>query len=286
MWRAVRELYLRDQVVEAYREAENLGGQDSNDLFAESEVREKGLQTQVRSWLTIEGIADELPSPIEPIFEFIAQTCEDLSRRFGWDHRESTMISFLPVETDEPWMPGRWGYFVDKVPYDKICMPTRLAFNSLELRATTQHEFMHAITLNLTNGHESRWLSEALSMYAENRNSNRQWNRWRQGLDAWMSPHEANILIATDSRNAAQRPLIALAYAQAHAVAKYLVHVGGEMKLGRFLRTVGNESFGFNLRSRLLGHNRVDAALRAKYRMSEAEAFRRTYDWVMSGHTD
>ncbi|MFI5387294.1 MAG: hypothetical protein ACHQ50_14380 [Fimbriimonadales bacterium] len=276
MWRVVRKLYYEDKVVEAFHEAENLGGQDSNDLFAEAEAREKGEQMQVLPWLRVEFIRDELGESVSGTLTVIEEECVDLCRRFGWDYRERTLVTFMPVAVEGPWMPGRWGYFIDKVPYDKICLPNGAAFNKAELTRVIRHEFMHQITANLANGHQTWWLSEALSSYAEGALS----QRWRGAASQWLNADMINAAISSDARDDTRINGINAAYAQAGAIGRFLAHHGGDARLGELLRAVGDESVRHGLGEKFLGRSRTDSALRDIYGLSERQVFDCARDWV------
>jgi hypothetical protein len=280
LWRAVRELYLTDLVVEALQEAERLGGQDSNDLYAEAEVRSSGSQRNLRDWLSLEAIESEVPHNLSEVSAIVARECEALSDRFGWDHREHTLVSLLPKDVEAPWMPGRWGYFVDKEPYDKICLPYHLTIDLPNLRRTIQHEFMHVITWNLTDGHAPRWLSEAMSTYAEDRLDAAVWKGLKTGSANWMTLSEVDALVSADNRDEKKRAAISFAYTQANLVARYLAATGGDPKIGVLLRAIGDESFLHNLEGALLARSRTDSALRRIYGISEHDLFVLALEWV------
>ncbi len=282
MWRAVRQLYMEDRVVEALDAADNLGGFDSNDLYAEAEVRRDGVQAQLRPWLTLEAIESQIPHHIEQVHEAISSECDSLSERFHWDHSTSTLVSLLPTDVEAPWMPGRWGYYVDKVPYGKICLPHHLVGHPEELRRTIQHEFMHDITQNLSHGRVTRWLSEALSTYAENRLDQRAWSAFQDGSAEWLAPAALEGIVTTDNRQPELQRKISEGYAQANLLARYLVIEGGEAKIGDLLSAIGNPSVLAALRDEVLSRSHVDHALQKVYGYSEPELFARAHEWVLA----
>jgi hypothetical protein len=283
MWRLVRKLYLDDKVVEAFHEAERLGGQDSNALYAEARARREGEIFRVNSWLRVEAIREEIPN-IEELLPLIQQACEDLSKRFGWDNREGTLVSFLPQDADQPWMPGRWGYFVDMVPYDKICLPHHLGGDQLELERTVRHEFMHGITLNLSNGNDPRWLTEAVATYIEGRDITRNIPAWRNKTMTWLSPDELNGALESDLREPSLHTRTAFAYSQACAIAHYLVFSGDERRLGELFAALGKGTIMHGLGERFLGRSRTDSAMREVYSFGEVEAFEYAREWVLKPH--
>lgn len=282
MWRLVRDLYYHDRVEEAYREAEQRGFQDINNIFAEAEARRAGAQHKVRPWLTVEAIPDQIGDSLPGVIDIVVRECEDLSARFGWDHREATFVAFLPAEAEQPWMPGRWGYFVDKIPYDKICLPWHLVKDYRELSRTVRHEFMHGITLNLGNGHAPSWLSEGLSTLVEGGYVNSSARGWRSGKLEWMTAGELNRVTSLDDREAAHLSPRIAAYDQANAVVSFLANEGGDRRLENLLRTIGDDSWRHGLEERILGRSRTDLALREVYGVSESEAFDQAHSWVMS----
>jgi len=280
IWRAARELYLKDCVVEALAETERVGGFDCNDIAAEAAVREKGKTWDVRDWLTVEAIPAEAGDRLPQVLEVIGTECESLSKLFGWDNREAIVVTFLPREYEAPWMPGRWGYFVDKVPYDKICLPHNLLDEPTEMRRTVRHEFMHSITLNLSNGHAPRWLAEGMSTLVEGRVSPQGWDRLAHSPDAWLDPAKLVGALTGDFRDPSKLGAVALAYDQASLLGLFLYLDGGADRTGALLRAAGDESLLLNVELEVLGRTRVDGALRRVYHVSEEELFDRALAWV------
>jgi hypothetical protein len=283
VWREVRELYLQDRVEEAFEEAENIGALDTNDLYAEAEVRRLGTKWQVRPWLTVEGIESEIGHHIHSALEPMGTACEDLASRFGWDHREATMISLLPQDVEAPWMPGRWGYFIDKVPYDKICIPHHLLRDLDNLILTVKHEFMHDITTNVTNGKIPRWFGEGMSTLAEGRFDQTSLDDWRHSRAEWHNSIELDALVASDNRDAEKRREISRAYSQANFIARYLETLGGEPTLAALLRALGDETFLHNLQNQVHLWSRMEGGLRRVYGLSESEVFERAHAFVLAG---
>lgn len=282
MWAATRALYLEDLVEDALVEADRLGGFDSNEIHAEAEVRAHGQVWNPRAWLMVEALPDAIPDDFDPLVETIALTCEELSSAFRWNQQESTLITFLPSQFEVDWMPARWGYFVDKKPYDKICLPHDLLRNKLELRRAVRHEFMHDISWNKTNGHDPRWLSEALATLAEDRLNADSWDAFRRDPKLWLSPTELVGMLGADQRRSDGTRGIRLAYDQASFIARYLADRGGTPKLADLLEAIGNESILRNVELLALNRTRTDGALRHIYRLSEDACFERTLNWVES----
>lgn len=283
MWRAVRELYYKDLVIEALAEADKLGGFDSNDIFAEALVRRDGKTWVIRKWLTVEVLPGEAGANFDAVLDLIGVECEDLSQLFGWDNREGTVVAFLPSIVEAEWMPARWGYFVDKVPYDKICLPHHLLQMPRLLRKAIRHEFMHAITLNLCNGHDPRWLAEAMSTLVEGRISGTSWNHFQMSPRDWLNPAHLIGMLTTDHREPEKASAVTLAYDQSSFLGLFLFNDGGAERIGRMLRAIGEESILTNVELQILGRTRADGALRRVYRLSEDELFAKTLGWIRSG---
>src|SRR5579862_636739 len=276
MWKAVREFYYQDRVVEALDEAERLGGFDSNDSAAEATVRRHGKRWDVRPWLTVEALPDEAGASMSRVLEIVGSECDHLSRQFGWDNREATLVTFLPMSYESGWMPGRWGFFVDKVPYDKICLPYHLLHDAAELRRGIRHEFMHAITTNLANGHDPRWLAEAMSTLVEGRLSQRSWEFFKHSPGSWLNPEHLVGTLTTDHRDPEKAAAVTLAYDQASFLGLFLYLDGGAERTAALLKAVGDESLLLNLELEALGRTRADGALRRVYHVSERVLFEQT----------
>jgi len=277
----VRQLYYEDKVLEAMEEADEQGGLNANDIYAEARVRKDGVQHRINEWLTVEMIDSEV-GHVDLVRNVIREECTRLSERFKWDHREKTLVTILPREVEASWMPGRWGYFVDKVPYDKICLPYHLTEDLNRLAATTRHEFMHDITLNLTAGHASRWLSEGMSTYVEGYDPRSAVRDFQQGTAEWVSPTLLVGLFNVDNRREDRRSDIGHAYAQSNLLVRYLALQGGEPSLADLLHALGNESFKESLEIGMLSRTHVDEALRKVYHLTEAQLFRSAGEWVLT----
>jgi hypothetical protein len=282
MWQAVQALYLKDKVIEALAEADKLGGLDSNHLYAEAEVRSKGTQFKLKSSLTVEMIESEVGHDSKHILDTIFQACDGVSKRFGWDGQVAARVSLLPQDVEAPWMPGRWGYYIQKEPFGKICLPHHLISDLPELARTVRHEFMHHVSKNLTNGHIQRWLGEAMSTFAEDRLDRQTWAEFQTGKAEWLPVHQLNAIVSTDNRDSDRRASIWRGYTQANLVVRFLATMGGDLKLTEFLRAIGDESFLHNLENQILWRSSTDAAFRTVYLYSEDEVFDLAKAWVLT----
>ncbi|HTQ08501.1 MAG TPA: hypothetical protein VMI31_00370 [Fimbriimonadaceae bacterium] len=280
IWKAVNEIYLQDRVVEALEQAEEMGGFDSNSIAAEAEVRKEGRTWNVRKWLTVEAIPSETGSSFQAALDAVASECEELSNLFGWDNHEATLVTFLPRDYSAEWMPGRWGYYIDKFPYDKVCLPSDLLENLPRLRRAVRHEFMHVITHNLCGGHDPRWLAEAMSTLVEGRVSAHSWEHFKANQETWLGPTALVSMLTTDLRDPASLETIGYAYDQASFLGLFLYLDGGAGRLSALLRGVGDESLLLNLELEALSRTRTDGALRRVYHVSEPDLFNRTLAWV------
>ncbi|MES1228193.1 MAG: hypothetical protein ABUL72_05940 [Armatimonadota bacterium] len=285
MWQLVRRLYYEDKVEEALFEASKLGGhdgsgRDNNYLYAEAETRREGTPLKLRPWLTLEVIESEISEHLQPIGEILGSECEALSRQFRWDNSEATWVTILPKGVEAPWMPGRWGYFIDKVPYDKICLPYHLVLDLPELRRTIRHEFMHDITLNLSQGRASLWVEEAFSTYAEDRFVPGHWVGFQKGALDWLNPNELNTMLSNDHRQPHLHASISTAYSQANFIARYLDAKFSSLTFGDFLTTLGHKTLLETVGEGLFSRSPVDTALHKVYHRSEGQVFAEALEWV------
>lgn len=279
---APRQLYLEDNVVGAFKMAEETGITDSNGFYAEAKVREEGTQFHPRPWLIIEAIESEVKDSLAHCIDIISDQCEQLSKEFGWDNSKSTLVALLPVEMESPWMPGRWGYFVAKVPYNKICLPYHLVNQEEGLIRTIRHEFTHNITNNVCNGNESRWVTEGIATYNEGRRYKDERKAFAHG-DKWLEPSHLEGILAHDNRDPDRAHDIQLGYMQANLLVQYLIHLNGMDGFKDFLHAIGNESIWAVTENKLLGISLTGGALHHVYKLSEPKLFEIVRELLIKG---
>lgn len=284
-WQLVSRLYYDDMVVEAMAEADRLGGlsssgEDNNLIYAEAVVRRDGTRQRLTHWLEVEMIDQEVGHARGRVAEVALESGRELSQRYGWDHREATLVTVLPREAGSAWMPSRWGCFIDKFPYDKICLPASVAEDEEELVATVRHEFMHVVTYNLSGALATAWVEEAFSMIAEGASASRATAEFRVGRARWLGPTELGAAIQSDSRTEGADAAISRAYDQATLIGMYLAERFGEERSVAFLRELGRVTPWKRLTEGLVGPQPVDAALRRVFGVSEGRLFDLALDWV------
>jgi len=211
--------------------------------------------------------------------ELIRQECDALTKRFRWLYLSPVRVTILIAAVDAPWHYHRAGYCIDKYPFEKICIPASALADEAELRHLIRHEFMHAVTMNICNGHEPVWLTEGLSMFVEGQGPTVYWQRFRDGHSEWRSPMFLSGGIKAN-RWGNSVEAIREGYEQASVVVAYLHSAGGDDKLIAMMNDIGDESVGRNIKRTLLGQSRTDAALRDVYGLSEAKAFGAAFDWL------
>jgi hypothetical protein len=186
------------------------------------------------------------------------------------------MVSVLAEETDAPWAVGREGYFIDKYPYDKICLPLRATGDSLH--QVIAHEYAHCITLNLAQGRAPRWLDEAVSVTIEGRIDRRAAHAFATGQIPWLN----HLNLGSAFMNFANPQARWLAYQQAGIIGHYLAHLKGTKTLGDLMRAFSDNSFWTELIDRLKGEPPVEEALRQVYGFGVKKLFKEALAWHAS----
>jgi hypothetical protein len=203
------------------------------------------------------------------------------AERLNWTHGAPTLIAILAAEVDRPWATNPYGYCVDKHPYEKICLPHHLIFDTTQYFEAVAHEYAHVISLNLSQAHAPRWLSEAISVLVERPIDRNAIRRFRSGSWKWREPDELEGMFNVNSDD---QQGVYMAYQQAGLIGTFLASLGGEPKLARLLKELADESFWRNLTNHFKSQTRTDGALRNVYGMSEAETFAQALAFVRSSH--
>lgn len=276
---AVRGLYMADRVVEAEQELAEFSNES---VKVEAEARRDGTQIKLRPWLTLEVVESDLGDRLEPIKQLIIEACVSVAKWCGYDFSIPVMVTILPASYESAWSNSRWGYFVPKVKYGKICLNSHLVDNLTELKSTTAHEFMHHISATLSHDEISHWLSEGLSTYVESRDSSRAVAYFRADESAWLDPTQLEGAVGNDSLDERGLKRVSLAYSQANLIVQYLTTLAPPARLIDLLKAIGDESVLVNLENELLLRNRVDGALRHVYGISESKIFADTLTHLRS----
>jgi hypothetical protein len=273
-WNNVLEHYYWDRLEEAFRTAQTLGagfGGGGIRLYrmveAEHITRVRGQVVTVNDWLSIETIPDEV-SDVADLHQGVLTACDAVAQKLGWQHSAKTLVSVLADEVDAPWTLGRYGYMVDKYPFDKICIPWASTKDPQALREVVAHEYAHVIALNLSEGKVPRWLDEAIAMSVES-SDERQDYAFRSGQQPWLSPHDLEVAFG---REQGDRTLW-WAYQQSAVIGRFLLGKSGSRRIGDLLRGFANNSTWTELKIAVIGQPHEDEALREVYGMSVRELF-------------
>lgn len=286
VWRTVFQLYDQDKVVAAMELAQQVGavrdlGQDVNQIYAEAVVRQSGQSDRVTEWLTLETIPDEVGEYADPLRTIVKEACEQSSQMFGWDNSVPVWVTVLPTEAREDWMPARFGYYVPKAPYGKVCIPSALV-GSERLSPVVRHEFTHHIARHMGGGNVNRWLGEGLATLAEGVWFGHAVGMFLSDRATWLSPGDLNQIVSADNRDHTMLGRIGVGYAQSNLIVRYLAQTHGVASLGLVLQNLGESGPIRYLSQAVFPRPLVDVAFRAVYRMSEQEVFAKAHAWVLA----
>ena len=278
-WGSVLDLYYQDRMEEAFQFALSLGAGDAaygtrtyRMVEAEWRAREFGVMRVVNDTILIEApkaLSDEGWDFLrEAVREQFMAVCD----RLGYEPVEKVLVSLLIPESDAPWTPYRHGFCVDKVPYEKVCLPLGLMDDMGAFCSGLRHEFAHVANLNLAQGRMGPWMEEAIAMTMGDRLDGRYERAVRQDESIWMGPRDLNGVFQGDRRGGDGRALW-WAYEQAGLLGRYLVSLKGERTLGDLGRGFANNSGWKDFAMRITGQSGEDEALREVFGISEGELF-------------
>lgn len=269
-WHEAIEAYYWDRLPEAFAVAAALGAGYGGGALnwyrmieGEALTRERAEVTELAPWLSLE--ADPADVDLDEAHrEAIRDACSMVAGRLGWDFSMAVRVTVLLGEVDAPWHGARYGYCVDKYPYDKICVPRRAAVEAARLGEIVRHEFTHVVTLNLTQGRIPHWLDEGLAMLMEGS---------APEAHDWQEPDALNAAFEADRRDEEGLSRASGAYAQAARLVRHLYRRGGDAKLAQLMRAFTNNSLWTEVKINLLGEPSVEEALREVYGIGQSELF-------------
>jgi len=324
-WDAAFEHYHWDRLAEAYDEVQKWGIGEAGGYLrwyrvieAEAVTREQSVILPINDWLSLEVVQRHAEVYRRELVDRIVGTCDLVADRFGWDHREKTMISILAEETDAPWATHPYGYCVRKEHYEKICLPDYLVENMDEFLQAVAHEYTHVISEAFADGYAPRWMEEALSVLVESRFDTETWEEFRTGEIPWKSAFELEltlegrssedepgfemdmaIVMATpmedfepleDDDEEEEEEAVASeqdsgkevwrAYQQSGWIGRYLASLGDERRIARLLHQIADESPEWNLDRTLKRKDRVEAALETVYGFGVKDLFALSLDFL------
>ena len=240
-------------------------------LEAEADTRKKSTIHRPTAWLQIEGreAADEQMQAA------VAQILDATAQRYGFKERPNVMVTFLLSELDAPWAPGRAGYFVDKTPYYKICVPEALLEHPAELGRTLVHEYAHLIARHLAEGNEPRWLTEAFATLTEGYPIERSVQAFQSGVFTWRHEIDLNAAFVAEDNSGYNARVRQEAYSQGAIIGRYLQNLKGDLGFASLFRGFADNSLWTNITMNLTGQEPVDEALREVYGFGVKELFER-----------
>lgn len=285
-WKTAIDHYYWDRLEQAHALAIGLGvgslaGYEGLYRMIESELatREQAEIRPLSDWLDLEWISAETHGSVD-LGEVILRSCNEVADRFGYRERAKTLVSILASEADAPWAVARFGYMVDKYPYDKVCIPNNRIYAEAALHEVVAHEFAHVIVLNMAQGRVPKWLNEGIAMLAERSSDLRIRRGFAEGHLPWLSLRELEIAHSAPRQGEPHPERTWFAYQQSAWLVRYLVSIGGEAKIGEMLRAFADHSAWIEIRMRLTGQSPADEALHEVYGFGEKELFERTIAWL------
>lgn len=276
-WTDVLEAYYSDKLAVAAKLADEVGlGAGASFLTtyrlieAEHLTREASVLIDRGGWLLLEFQQPEDRDPTEyesALRELVMVGCDQVTGLFNWSHGPRVLLTMLHPAANVPYVPSRDGYFMDKYPYDKICLPSMLLGSPDRLIAAVRHEYAHAMALNRTEGKCPIWLHEAIAMVAEHGNANVMRPR------KWRDQDSLHAAFRGDRNSDGGLALVSDAYAQSFVLGRYLYKLKGGSGLGELLDAFTDNSFGQELLMRVVNQRPEDEALKQVYGMGVTELF-------------
>jgi hypothetical protein len=284
-WRQAIEAYYQDNVEAAYQIALSLGAGFGGSALnwyrmieGEALARQQGTVQKITDWLQIEKVDNELQG-VHGLEETVQAACEEVAERLGWTFEVPTLVTVLVREADNPWHGARFGYAVDKVPYDKVCVPNAVCHDPEQLRSVIAHEYSHIVTLNLTDNRAPQWLEEGIAMFIQGEPLASSFAPFHARPSDWLSPHDLDLAFGVDRRDAETHRAVRHAYQQAAVLVHYLHSLAGEEGLRRLLRAFTNNSLWDEVKINVLGAPSVEEALHEVYKVGQGEVFELAFKW-------
>lgn len=279
-WVDVMNAYYWDNLRVAMMLAEENGlGINANYLSvyrmieAEFVTREKSQLVDRGDWLLLEFQEVEGRDPIDTAMEIerlVRAGCDQVAADFSWSHGPAVLFTILDQSTNAPYVPGRDGFFIDKYPFDKICLPAALLSRPEEFLGAVRHEYAHAMALNRTAGRCPTWLHEAVAMIAQEQGRPPHRQSWR-----WLQPLDLAQAFRSDRETEPGARTVSDAYRQAHHIGWYLTTLKGKQGLGQLLDGFADNSFAQELFMRVKNQRPEDEAMIQIYGFGVDELFKR-----------
>jgi hypothetical protein len=284
-WRAIVELYFEDKVEEAFALIQRTGAGEAGAYLewnrmieAEAVSRRGSIRVEVATYLTVEYPPDEVAGLMERHLPAILKACDRVSRSLAFTHGPPVLLAFLSEAANAPWAVHPYGYCMDMVPYEKICIPTNLIGRHKELVETVAHEYAHVATLNLTKGRAPAWLEEAVSMQFESEEDVETLGAFLSEEAPWLRADELTYAFGSQDEQEVWD-----AYQQSKWIGRYLRLVGGDDSLGHLLRSIGSDSLWPGIWARVLGRTGDEQGLRMVYGKGTIAIFTEALGWLKEG---
>lgn len=242
-------------------------------IEAEHLTRENSVLSDRGDWLLLEYQVDDDGDSIEigqQLEALVRKGCDQVCSSFGWSHGPAVLFTMLHPVTNAPYVPGRSGFFIDKYPFDKICLPAALMANEEEFLAAVRHEYAHAMVLNRTIGRSPTWLHEAVAMMAQENGAPPDRSPW-----TWRSALDLAAAFRADRESDSGSRVVSDAYRQSHQLGWYLYSLKGSKGIGDFLDGFADNTFGRELLMRVTNQSPEDEALHQIFGFGVKELFER-----------
>ncbi len=267
-WQVIRELYYQDNVKAAYEMALSVGDVVGGNTLGFFRLIEGEYLTREAS--EIDRIDERLQFESSNLREHlkaeVQSNCSAVASRLGWSFEVDVLVTLLVAEADNPWHGGRYGYYMDKYPYDKVCIPGATSTDPGLFRQVLSHEYAHVITTNLTNNRAPHWVEEGISQTMEGREA--------KPISSWINdPVQLNAAFDQERRGGSNHESVANAYAQAHRLVLELHRRKGDSGLAEFLRAYADNGAWEEIKIATSLDDPTDEALRQVYELDQKRLF-------------
>jgi hypothetical protein len=284
-WKAAMDLYYEDKVVAAFELVESNAAANGGSVLGayrlvegEARTRRDSDRMKLSPKLELEWVPHEVAHHVA-VGEVILSAAAAITRRLQWDQHESVLATILVAEADADWHEARYGYFVDKIPYDKICLPNVSSHDPAELWRVTAHEFAHMVVLNTAQKLAPHWLDEGIACLMEGRSAAHAAERLRQRA-AWRPPALMAGAFDVDRRDPSNMHGVGAAYDQGTVMVAYLHSLAGDEGLVKVLKAFTDHSRWTDLVTLLASRDPVDVALHQVHGFGQEELFERASKWA------
>ncbi len=249
-------------------------------IEAEYLTRQVSVIVELNEWLSFEYIPEELGDRHAQASELILNGCDLAAQRLQHRHQHPTLVSILAADTNAPWLEGKFGYFIDKVPYGKICLPLVQLDSAEEFKLVVAHEYAHAICTRESEGAMSRSMQEAISTLMGGEATLEARDAFSKGSQPWLNPKQLDMAFNVHQSDTARFSVLWYAYQQSAWIGRYLSEIGGETSLGQFVKAFKEMGFWTRLSLSVFNRTATDEALVRVYDMAGERLFRQALDWI------